>query len=413
MTKLIDTWVEYHKRRTNSPEVYATHLAIMKFGHCLGRNTINQIQPKAVRHRINLLLLGKSGKALKTTAQTLLEDVTTNEVKTSNTFSPEGLLRSLEEQPEAITFAGEFSTIMRNIKNGGNMANFKEISNDLSGCPKEYTKRLTDKDHSYFIKSPYWSMVSTCTEEEFYKNLDSEMVHGGWLPRFIHIYSEPNPHRKRGRLAENIDDEQNRFKMYFIKLRNIFRSTTKPVNLTFDDEAFDYYDELEQKIVDDQKYEMVQPFAARLFDYLVTYADILYLNDELSIENIETIERVETIDKIPNSSTPATLSILSIVRKKYVAEAWKLLEPCLDYSLKISKFVDEDIYVARLRKYLDALPNEKFPIRKNIILRYTKLTSEQYSKALKTLYDREEYEEVTIKFDRRLVRCVKRFDRSV
>jgi hypothetical protein len=63
MTTLIDAWVDYHKKRTNSPEVYAKHLAIMQFGHCLGRNTINRIQPKAVRHRMNLLLLGKSGKA--------------------------------------------------------------------------------------------------------------------------------------------------------------------------------------------------------------------------------------------------------------------------------------------------------------------------------------------------------------
>jgi hypothetical protein len=59
------------------------------------------------------------------------------------------------------------------------------------------------------------------------------------------------------------------------------------------------------------------------------------------------------------------------------------------------------------------LDDSKFPVRKTAVLQNTKLTSEQCGKALKTLLEREEYEEIIVKFDKRQVKCIKKFNGSM
>ena len=145
MASLIDLHLEYHKMRTSSPLEFATHLSILNIGHAFNRNSICKIQPRAVHHNIYLCLLGPSGLSLKTTAQ---EDVATPLIPTkyqgTKSFSPQGMLRHLEDQPNSNFPLGEFSTALRGIKMGGNMADFKEISNDIWKCPPYYNKRFRE-----------------------------------------------------------------------------------------------------------------------------------------------------------------------------------------------------------------------------------------------------------------------------
>jgi len=147
----IDTFLEYFNMRTNSPKIYGTHLAIQMLGHAMGNNTVCLMQPSAVNHNIYLALIGQSGKAMKTTAQQeIVAPLYPNEVVGDNSFSPEGLLRALQENPHLICHLGEFSQLLGGMKRGGYMSNLKEISNEIFSCPSTYKKRLTDKKKIIF-----------------------------------------------------------------------------------------------------------------------------------------------------------------------------------------------------------------------------------------------------------------------
>ena len=94
----------------------------------MGRKSKCSIQPRAVHFNINNALIGLSGKSLKTTAQMdIMNPIIPKKHRGPTSFSPEGLLRELQDQPHLLCSMGEFSTVLRGIKGGGQMVRFKEI----------------------------------------------------------------------------------------------------------------------------------------------------------------------------------------------------------------------------------------------------------------------------------------------
>jgi len=236
---LIEAYMRYQDLRTSSPKKYGAHLMIQLLGHSLGRESVCRIQPKAVHHNIYLALMGKSGLTRKTTAQdTILSPLIPIENLGTKHFSPEGLLKDLEKQPQLLCPLGEFSTLLRGIKAGGYVSNFKEIANDLFNCPNTYTKKLKRKSDSYFLEKPYLSMSTTCTEEEFFPNLTPDMLHGGFLPRWIVVKGETK-NRDRGDLDPIVDELEIKFRTIIKKCYEIFNE--KPIIFNLDKNAKKYY----------------------------------------------------------------------------------------------------------------------------------------------------------------------------
>jgi len=66
-------------------------------------------------------------------------------------------------------------------------------------------------------------LSTTCTEEEFWPNLTGDMVHGGFLPRWLLVHSESPPWRRRESLPDNISFLENTFRNIIFNLYNYFR----------------------------------------------------------------------------------------------------------------------------------------------------------------------------------------------
>jgi len=404
MLSLIDFYLAYQNIRTNAPPEFGLHLMIQTLGHSLGRDSICAIQPRAVNMNTYLGLFGPSGKGRKTTSQeTIMMPLVPLEYRGTSNYSPEGLLSSLSEQPQLLAPLGEFSTFLRGIKVGGNMANFKEITNDLYGCPEYYTKRLSKMANSYDIENCYLSMSTTCTEEEFFPNLTPDMVHGGFLPRWITVKGTTK-HRKRVLLPDNIDKIEEFFQK-LISACYLFYSAN-PVRFVLEDRALDSYDEICKTFEESEQWRNMQAFVSRYENHIIKYACILRISDlignklsdftnltnltnftELTIDNLGELINVDNSVNSVNSVIPYSKDAIIPISESYIKLAYKLLLPCLKYAEHITNYVNEDLSVAKIMYQCDRLGT---PIERSKLMRNSKLTSAPFKTGLETLLSRKQ-----------------------
>ena len=397
---LIDLFVEYHKLRTYSPEIYAKHVTFSILGHSFGQESFNgYLPPRGVIHNSYLCLIGKSTISKKTTVQDeTIGALIPPEFKGPQSFSPEGLLKEMSNIPQLICPMGEFSTVLRSIKFGGNMANFKEIANDLFTKKDVYIKQLVNAP--YRIERPYLSMITTCTEEEFFNNLTPDMVHGGFLPRWLLVKAEP-PQRKRIKVPDDIDKIESELKKLILGFYVIFME--HPLKFQLSKEADDLFYDIQCQIEDDSKFENVKPFAGRYLNYIAKYADIIAFSNKLSslslITNITSLSSLTSaLGNISNELLHVTQNKLCknvngvnlLIQQYELQEAIDLVLPCLEYAEKVVKYVDEDILISKVLRVLDG--HEKMD--HSDVLRRTHLISEQFNKVMLTLSERKEWQTI-------------------
>lgn len=383
---LIELIVDYHKMRTFSPPLYATHLSIQLIGHALGWKSFNpDLPPRGVIHNSFICLIGKSGKSKKSTAQDVIGELYPHWVLGPTYFSPEGLLKALSKKQRMICNMGEFSQVLRSIKYSGNMINFKEISNDLFTRRNVYSKTLVNAE--YTIKKPYLSLSTTCTQEEFLGSIKSDMVHGGFIPRWLLVYSK-EPERRKIQIADNINDYENYLKGVINDVYNI----NKPTNFQFDDEANDLLYDIQCRWEDDIEYETVQPFVARYIDYLVKYADILYFSSKLTkltklTKVTELTDFTKTIGQSNSINSVKPVNSVKSVNSDYLKMSLKLIEPCLKYAVDVVSFIDEENTIGKILKVMTG----KKEMERSDLLRYSHLKKTDFNEALGTLFERNEF----------------------
>jgi len=412
-----DILVEYHKSRTYSPEIYAKHLAIQQIGHMLGwKSTNTTVPPRGVSHNTYIAILGQSGKSKKSTAQNdTIGKLYDNTYLGPSSFSPEGLLKHMSDQPQMYCPLGEFSTILRSIKQGGHMSRFKEISNDLFTRRDSYVKKLVSCE--YAVPKPYLSMSTTCTPEEFVDNLEPTMYHGGFLPRWLLVYSEA-PKRVRISLPANIMATETRLKVLNYKLYEYFQAN--PVRFEFTNDAYKLWMETQEEWEDSEEYENVQPFVARYINYVAIYADILRISKEIgkmfSLKTLADVSNVTSDTKVTSVTSKSTngpddaktgvskksrksrdsrvslVSTVTLVTLRDIEQAIELVKPCLAYAKRLVSNIDEDYYVAKINTAFDghkALSNRD-------LLRKTKELNNKLEPAIQTLIQREELEQKVV-----------------
>lgn len=361
-------------------------------------------------------LLGKSGKTKKTTTQyDIIGDLYPSGYRGPANFSPEGLLQllggreaiggnnpkpAIAPRPQMICTLGEFSIILRSIKNGGNMGNFKEIANDLFTRKDAYDKQLVEK--VYHVDYPYLSLSTTCTEEEFFGNLTPDMVHGGFLPRWLLVYSEP-PVRRKIELPSDIDTVEYEMKSIVKILYEIFKKREQL--FVFDEGADKLMYEIQCELEDDGKWENVQPFVSRYMSYIVKYADILCISEKLAgLTHLTELTQLTSLSSLTSVIYDIRVKLASLltnvscgnsvnsVNSEHINRSKSLILPCLEYARKVVSYVDEEHDLATVLRVIDG----KQEIDRSSLLQRSHLSSVKLDIVLRTLLERGEYEQVLV-----------------
>jgi len=407
---IIELLLQYHKARSYAPEVYAKHIVMQQIGHCLGWNSINyNLPPRGVSHNSFICLLGKSGNRKSTAQEDTIGELTPDFFRGPRSFSPEGLLSemsgrkaskehdAIDPRSKLLCHMGEFSIILRSIKNGGNAANFKEISNELyNGRMIEYKKKLVNNE--YRILKPYLSLSTTCTEEEFFLNVTPDMVSSGFLPRWLLVYSD-KPKRRRFSLPDNIDDINIKLKEIILSIYSFFEKN--PIKFEMSKEADDLLYDIQCELEDDKQYENIQPFVTRYINYIVKYADIYqvskYLSNFSKLSELSELSELSDfsshiyINNEPENSGMSEKSEKSekslVVEKDCVEQSIRDILPCLDYAQKLYGWINEDYYMRKVLKTIDG----KTKISRSDLLHDSKVSSVKLDSILRTLQERKDY----------------------
>lgn len=447
-------FLRYINKCTNADPKFAVHMGLHLLGIAVGVNTTHRIQPKPIHHNTYVLLLGSSTTARKTTVQDLAMNLASQDMMLPTDFSPEGFLQDLEKTPQGVAPLGEISSLLRSIKNGGYMSKFKEIQNELHGCPPVYSRRLAKKSNSVTIKDPYVNLNSTCTPEEFFSNLDDNLLYGGTLARWILVDGKAE-YRPRSKLAAETLEEERLLRRVLRNVEHLF-NIDSPIDGTpilpwvefeFTDDGLDEFNKIDRELMMNTKWRDIQPFVGRYLNYLIVYSDLLVLSDligaygldeftkliqlhDLEINTNKQLHYFNNLNNLnnfnnfthannshdivsPNSSpvknhvgelreASEVVKLLKLfkkpafqqkrnnftfyVSKAYVQRAFAILVPSLNFAKKVTRYVNEDLKIARLKTVFE----KHAPLDRSRALRYSKLSKKDFDEALETLIEREE-----------------------
>lgn len=455
----IDFFVKYISKRTSADRKYALHMGLQLLGIVVGVDTVHNIQPKPIHHNLFTALIGPSTTAKKTTVQDLSMDLVSEEKKLPRDFSPEGFLKDLEKTPQGVAPLGEWSSILRSVKNGGYMSKFKEIQNELHGCPKFYSRRLSKKKDSVTIQDPYLNLNTTCTPEEFFTNLDDNLLYGGTLARWILVDGKAI-YKPREKLAPDVEKEERLIRKTLRNLEGIFtfknpvRGSPKIpwVQFEFTKKGLEEFNKIDNDLMHNGEWADIQPFVGRYLNYLIVYADLLLLSDIIGAIGLEkfpsvlelndliddekqlhyfnnlnnlyyfnnfTLDNSITSNSSPNSSPKENhagergyvvevVKLLKLSQKPniqqkchhftiyvsevYVQRAFEILLPCLKFAKQVTKYVNEDMKIARIKTVLE----RHAPFDRSNTLRFSKLTKKDFDEAIDTLIEREEVFQIIV-----------------
>lgn len=408
----------YWDYKTDAPANYGVGMAYFAIGHILGHDVTNLIQPSAVHHRMQMLLLGSSTTARKSTSQDMgLELIPPDRLIDNDVASPERLVEIMSKKNEVIQPMGEMSKLLKGIKNGNYQSTFAEVYNDLFSC-KKYSRSLKSRkgvETQYTIDKPYLSVVSTCTPEVLKENMTREMAYGGLMPRWI-INSGEAKRRPRGRLKIEALSMQN---LLTTNLSLLDRLNKKSAYFELSDEALKYYNEIvEKEVYESPEFANVNAFGGRYLDYVIAFADInlvsealgelaKYKGDRTAISRlVQLVQLVELVEDIaeegkettasnPTNPTNCTNQQIDrmIVQKRHVQRAWAFLKPCLLSASELVTYVDMGKPLARVREYIKTHGQNGQKVYHSEMMRMANVDAREAELAIRSLKDREEIED--------------------
>jgi hypothetical protein len=166
-----------------------------------------------------------------------------------------------------------------------------------------------------------------------------------------------------------------------------------PLKFKLTDEALDLHNDICESLDGDEQYEGLYPFVSRYQDYIISYADILWVDaqlDRLIGTELTEITKINKITELSIKNLKDSLDTIDIsdisVGEEFVQQGYNLLKPCLAYAKKIAQYVDEDLEIAKVTTQLDKL-GEKVQWTK--LLNRSKLKADMFAKVISTLVQRE------------------------
>ncbi len=285
-----------------------------------------------VRPNIYGIMLGKSTISHKTTIQNIVTDLLsesfTNNMITG-TFSPEGLISTLAENPVAIMIKDEFGGLLEGMSKKDYMADSRDLLMELFDNKKIITRVLSKQKIT--VREPFFAMLTGVTLERFKETFNYNDIYSGFLVRFlVGLYNKPTEEREVDLLNHSLH------KMKILaEIATIKQELDKNKNtLILSEEAEEYFNKYIKSSINENMDEFNLALRGRMNTIILKVAMIFYamenyksMSPEIPVEYIE--RGIEFSDPFFKNSQalfkeitmhPQVLRVADIIKEKGIAE---------------------------------------------------------------------------------------------
>jgi len=188
----LDIYRQYAEQVTDAPIEFHKFLAIVTAGVQIGRARYLQFGHQRIYPNFYIIILAPSSFYRKSTALDISKWLTYNvnsEKCLPSDFTQEKIVEILETRPQGIFYYFEFKSLMGMLGKEYN-SSLKSFLTELFDCnPIEVAR----KAKTTTVEEPCISIASASTPEWLIENIKSGDIQGGFLARFIFVYSKVKP----------------------------------------------------------------------------------------------------------------------------------------------------------------------------------------------------------------------------
>src|SRR3990167_1044065 len=185
----LDSYYEYASHVTDAPVKFHEFMALVTAGIVMARHRYFQFGHQRIYPNFYLVILAPSSLFRKSTAlsisQGMIRAIDPMRVYPSD-FSQEKIMETLKETPTGAFYYYEFKSLME-LMNRDYMASAKSFFTELYDCNDMGVARISK---SFEIKDPCCSIIAATTSDWFTESIKRGDVEGGFLGRFIFVYSK-------------------------------------------------------------------------------------------------------------------------------------------------------------------------------------------------------------------------------
>jgi len=186
-SSFLQLYLDYATQVCDAPPVFHQFISYAIIATALGNKVWFQFGDQRIFPHLWLILLAPSSLYHKSSAlgvgHRLLNRVSEDLVYPTE-FSPEELLRIIQDQPSGAFFFYEFMSFATYLERDY-MLGTKGLFTELYDSPP-YRKRKIRKE-SFVVRYPSFSIFSATTTEWFLEKARERDLFGGWLPRYIFL----------------------------------------------------------------------------------------------------------------------------------------------------------------------------------------------------------------------------------
>jgi len=186
----LNKYVEYASSITDSPLPFHQFVGIATWGAILGRSRYIQFGDSQIFPNFWIMILAPSSFFRKSTALAISSKSLFNthpQLVYPTEFSHEKILEVIQDNPTGVFYYYEFKTLMGMLSREYMMGT-KAFLTEIFDNPDTYSRQT--KTGSVTIERPCVNIITATTADWFVNSIKSSDAEGGFLSRFIFVYSK-------------------------------------------------------------------------------------------------------------------------------------------------------------------------------------------------------------------------------
>jgi len=379
----LDKVVKWYQLKSDGDELYAKFMTLQLFGNILSKQSFVNIVPQCKRFNLYLALVGDSYYARKNVTQDMFKRLYPSCKILPNESSAEKFLQNLSKQPSGIWMCGEISKILKHINKGGYLSSIVETLNDLHNY--DYPEYVRDTlGYTVKIRYPYPFFNTTITPTVLQKEVDPEMLEGGFFSKVILVPGKPG---KGGRTE--IPKEAFKLEAEIKDLLLPLFNEVVSLEFKLTPEAMELFNEMEL----DARKSKVKSIAGRYTEDIVILAGLICFGRALEAYSLNSKKSKKSKKSNTHKSKESNNFMLFIYKTHFtiitaedIKKAHKMIQPCIKLAEELYDYSSMNRkYIVRFRAYVE----QHYPIPRSLVLRNCNMDDGEGGIAERTLKQHE------------------------